>query len=252
MKKTIYTLNICDYSPDICALTYPLMRAWADKIGAAFHVIRDRKWPDMPPVYEKLQIYDLARERGDDWSIFLDGDTLVYPNMFDPTEFLHRREVFCHMNDMANMRFRSNDIFRRDGRSIGWTNWLAIASSWCRDLWHPLEDMTFSEAVANITTTLEERNKGITPDHLIDDYVLSYNVAKYGLHFKTFPAMLQSLGMDPKAQAFWHNYTFSEEQKVVEMRKVLQSWGMARADELPATTNGRPHQPRESTLCVQS
>jgi hypothetical protein len=29
IKKTIYTLNIGDYAPEICALTYPLMRAYA-------------------------------------------------------------------------------------------------------------------------------------------------------------------------------------------------------------------------------
>ncbi|HWB97853.1 MAG TPA: hypothetical protein VG672_14160 [Bryobacteraceae bacterium] len=46
IKKTVYTLNIGDYAPEICALTYPLMEAYARKIGADFHVIRERKFPD--------------------------------------------------------------------------------------------------------------------------------------------------------------------------------------------------------------
>lgn len=53
VKKTIYTLNIGDYAPEICALTYPLMQAYARKIGAEFHVIRERKFPDWPLDYEQ-------------------------------------------------------------------------------------------------------------------------------------------------------------------------------------------------------
>ncbi len=45
IRKTIYTVNIGDYAPDICALTYPLIQAYANKIGANFHVIRERKFP---------------------------------------------------------------------------------------------------------------------------------------------------------------------------------------------------------------
>jgi hypothetical protein len=60
MKKTLYTLSVNDkhpgqdFEPEITALTFPLMRKYAHKIGADFHVIRERKHPDMPPVYEKL------------------------------------------------------------------------------------------------------------------------------------------------------------------------------------------------------
>ena len=84
IKKTLYTLNIGDYAPEIRALTFPLLRGWADKIGADFHVIEERKFPDWPIVYEKLQIYELGQ--GNDWNIFADADTLVHPEMFDVTE----------------------------------------------------------------------------------------------------------------------------------------------------------------------
>src|SRR5271168_5376308 len=72
VKKTIYTLNVGGYAPEICALTYPLLQAYARKIGADFHVIRDRKFPDWPVVYEKLQIHVLGKEHGDDWNIYID------------------------------------------------------------------------------------------------------------------------------------------------------------------------------------
>ena len=93
VKKTIYTLNIGDYAPEICALTYPLIQAYARKIGADFHVIRERKFPEWPIVYEKLQIYELGRKHGNDWNIFVDSDTLINPEMFDVTEHLHKDTV---------------------------------------------------------------------------------------------------------------------------------------------------------------
>jgi hypothetical protein len=78
------TLNIGDYAPEICALTYPLLQSYARKIGADFYVIRESRFPDWPLVYEKLQIYDLARN-GSDWNIYIDSDALVNPEMFDVT-----------------------------------------------------------------------------------------------------------------------------------------------------------------------
>lgn len=68
-KKTVFTLNVDGYAPEITALTYPLIEAYAEKIGADFHIISERKFPEWPVTYEKLQIFELAREMGNDWNI---------------------------------------------------------------------------------------------------------------------------------------------------------------------------------------
>ena len=48
-----------------------LIRAYADKIGADIHIIKERKFdPSYPPVYEKLQIFKLAKEIGADWNSY--------------------------------------------------------------------------------------------------------------------------------------------------------------------------------------
>jgi len=78
-RKVIYTLRVGDYAPKICQMTYPLLRAYAHKIGADFEIISTRRWPAYPPVYEKLQIWHLAQEAKNAWSIFVDSDTLVHP-----------------------------------------------------------------------------------------------------------------------------------------------------------------------------
>lgn len=139
-KKTIFTVRVDNYAPEICELTYPLIKAWAHKIGAQFHVIRERKFPDWPPVYEKLQIYQIAQDMQNDWNIYLDSDALVHPDTFDITEHLSRDTVCHNGNDMAGCRWRYDRFFQRDGRHIGSCNWLAIASDLCIELWKPLDD----------------------------------------------------------------------------------------------------------------
>jgi methanogenic corrinoid protein MtbC1 len=41
MKKTVYTLSVDNYRTDVTSITFPAMQAWADKIGADFHIISD-------------------------------------------------------------------------------------------------------------------------------------------------------------------------------------------------------------------
>ena len=223
MRKTIYTVNVDDYAPAITALTYPLLTRYAQKIDADLYTIHTRRWPDWPPVYEKLQIRDISADRGDDWSIYIDSDALVHPDMFDVTDHLSRDTVCHNGSDMAGNRWRYDEYFRRDGRHIGSCNWFAVASSWCRDLWMPL-DLTLDEALTRIYPIQSELNSVITPAHLIDDYTLSRNIARYGLKFTTVIDLLKRLG-DTGAY-MWHQYTMTTDQKVIEMKKVREAWGV--------------------------
>jgi hypothetical protein len=221
MRKTLYTLNI-NYDQRITNITYPLLRRYAKRIGADFHVIDKRQFSDWPVVYEKMQIQRLARERGDDWILYIDSDALVHPETINFTEVLPRDTVAHNGSDMAAIRWDYDDYFRRDGRNIGSCNWLTIASSWCLDLWTPL-DIPLSEAVNRIHPTVDERSTVITADHLIDDFTLSRNIARYGLKFTTLIELLPKLGL-PNASFFWHVYTVGIEEKIVQMHDVLKNW----------------------------
>ncbi len=222
-KKTIFLLNVDNYAPEITALTYPLIYYWADKIGAEVFRITQRRFPEFPPVYEKLQIYRLAKDMGNDWNIYIDSDALVSPDTIDFTEYLPRNCV-CHNGmDFANVRWKYDDYFRRDGRNIGSCNWYTMASNLCVDLWEPLTDLTLEQALANIYPVMTEENSGvIEPDHLIDDYVLSRNIAKYSLHFTTIIDLNAKLGV---GGGFWHDYLSPTKTKVELMTKVLnETW----------------------------
>jgi hypothetical protein len=223
LKKTLFVLNVDNYAPEITEVTYPLLKRYADKIGAQFYEIRERKFPGWPPVYEKLQIYELAQGLENDWNLYVDSDTLIHPDMMDVTNYIPRNTVAHNGQDMAGNRWIYDRFFLRDGRNIGSCNWFAVASDWCIELWKPLDDLTFEEAVKNISPTVKELNTIITPEHLIDDYTLSRNIAKYGLKHITFHDIWKSLGYRPDA-FLWHIYTSTVAEKLVEMKKVLKIW----------------------------
>jgi hypothetical protein len=225
LKKTVFTLNVDNYAPEITELTYPLIKRYADKIDADFFIINERKFPKFPVVYEKLQIYELAQQMENDWNIYIDSDTLVHPDLMDITNHLSKDTVLHNGMDLASNRWKYDRFFMRDGRNIGSCNWFTIASDWCIELWKPLDDLTLKEAVANISPIVSELNTIITPEHLIDDYTLSRNIAKYGLKFVTLINLLTRLGR-AQDDYLWHKYTISIEEKAVQMKETLRRWGL--------------------------
>lgn len=221
MKKTVYTLNVDNYSPEITRMTYPLLKLYARKIGADFHVINQRKFKGWPVVYEKLQIYELAKFHKNDWNIYIDSDALVHPETIDFTSFMHKDTIAHNGTDMANIRWNYDKYFWRDGRNLGSCNWFTVASDWCVDLWTPL-DISFEEALKNIFPTVNEINTVVTPDHLIDDYTLSRNIARFGLKLKTLKSIQDEV--IPESNFFWHLYTLPIDEKIKQMQGMIEQW----------------------------
>lgn len=220
IKKVVYTLNVDNYAPEITRITYPYIERYASKIGAEFKIITDRKYPDMPPVYEKLQIHELGREN--DWNIYIDSDALVHPETLDWTVFLKKDTVAHNGADFAPIRWYYDEYFLRDGRHIGSCNWMTIASDWCLDLWTPL-DIPLEEALKNIRPVVGEINTVITPEHLIDDYTLSRNIARFGLKFRTLIDIQKEIGLE-NANFFWHAYTLPIKEKVIQLKDMIKRW----------------------------
>lgn len=225
LKKTIYLLNVDNYAPQITELSYPLIHHYAKKIGAQVFEIKERKFPGWPPVYEKLQIYELAQLHANDWNIYIDSDALIHPDLMDMCMYLPKDTVAHWGHDVAENRWHTDRYFWRDGRHIGSCNWFTIASDWCIELWKPLEDLTMQEAVGNIWPIVQELKTVVTAEHLIDDYTLSRNIARYGLKFTDFKAIFKSVGY-AEAAFLWHQYQQPIEQKVVEMKKIIKQWGL--------------------------
>jgi len=221
--KSIYLLNINNYAPELTALTYPFIEEYANKIGAEIYKITERRFPEWDVDFEKLQIYELSKERGDEWSIYIDSDALIHPETLDVTELLSKDTVAHNGADMALVRWKYDNYMRRDGRHIGSCCWLMVASDWCRDFWTPMSDMTPEEAYKNISITVEEANTVIKAEHLITDYTVSRNIARYGLKFKALNELWPEVGL-PEANFFYHEYTVPLDEKIANIKKKIEEW----------------------------
>lgn len=220
MKKTIFTLNIGNYYPEITKITYPFIKLYSDKIGANFELIDKRAFPNFPVRYEKLQIYELGKDN--DWNIFIDSDCLIHPDLFDITEVLPVDTVMTYNMGFANIGFSYDNFFRRDGRNISVGNFFAVTSSYCHDYWLPLDDITIDEAFKYIHAAYEG---GTAHDskYIIDDYVTSRNIARFGLKFKTFLNYLAEIGRS-NDEYFYHNHYLPYEEKLRSLNETLKQW----------------------------
>jgi len=231
IKKVIYLLNIDNYAPECTAITYPLIYHYAKKIGAEICNITERKFPGTPPVYEKLQIYELAQKYNADWNIYIDSDTLIHPDFFDLTAHISKDTIAHNGKDMATHRWEYDRYFLRDGRHIGSCNWWAIASDWNIELWKPLDDITVDEAISRIYPTVGELNGVVETDHLIDDFTLSRNIAKYGLKHDTIIDICKRVGYEQNG-FLWHAYNIPEKDKLAQMHSILAHWGVKSQSEV--------------------
>ena len=167
MKKTVYTLCVNNYCPELCSLTLPNHKEYADRIGADFVVITDRKYPEWHPTYEKVQIWDLGKEN--DWNIHIDADILVSPDLWDVTEGKPLWQIGWYSLYDASLYFKCDRVFARDRRQAGICSSFLAVPTLCHELWEPFA-CSYQEALT-----------GINKPHGIDDYCFSLNFARYGM-----------------------------------------------------------------------
>jgi hypothetical protein len=182
--------------------------------------------------YEKFQLYTLGKDY--DWTIFIDADALVHPDTPDWTEAVTKDTVIFHGLDMSLNRFRASDYVRRSHILNGACTWFTCFSDWCRDLWHPMQETTFEACMEAITPVHHEALSGCcTREHLIDDYLVTQNLARYGLKTATVIDLCRQFGQ--AANYFFHLYAISAEEKVKAMRAKVAEWKLdaAAGDQEP-------------------
>ena len=184
MSKTIFLLNIGKYVPKITKITYPLIEYYADKIGADIVKITKRKYPDFPITYEKFQIYDLASS---EWNIYIDSDTCILPEFYDLTPFMDKSVTYFPNTNVAPSRYRVDKYFLRSNSLFSAPTSFVYTSDWCMDTWKPVDDLTLEEIKYNIYRVPRDFEDNKLCDnrfdlvYTIDDYIVSRNIAKYGL-----------------------------------------------------------------------
>lgn len=221
-RRVIFTLNIDNYAPGIRALTRPLLERYAKYAGYDICDINSRAFPDWDVDLEKLQIYNLMKEYKIEFAWYIDSDAAIHPDL-PPLHNLVPRDHCAHNgSDLAPVRWRYTDdgYFQRDGRNIGSCCWNIVAWDWTRDVFHP-PDISFNDAMKNIRIIEAERQSGVvTPAHLVTDYIVSRNIARYGLKYVNLNKWLGS------GDYFFHLYTVPIDEKIVELRRKIKSWGL--------------------------
>lgn len=167
MKKKLFTVIVDNYFPELLTYTVPNIERFAHKIGAELSIISERKYPEFPPTFEKLQIHELGRDS--DYNILVDADTMFHREMFDPTSVVMPNSFGCYMQFDASLLFEPDEFFYRDGRALGVASNFMVVPRACHDIWTPFE------------FTAEEAKTKTKRWFIIDEYCISRNVARYGL-----------------------------------------------------------------------
>ncbi|MFM7858270.1 MAG: hypothetical protein ACKO96_41730, partial [Flammeovirgaceae bacterium] len=104
------------------------------------------------------------------------------------TEIYKKDCVIFNRYDYYPFRFKHNNYVRRDGRNIGATTWICIFSDWTRHAWKPHENP--EQFIDQINPMDLEKNFGYESKHILDDYLVSRNIAKYGIKVETFHQLI--------------------------------------------------------------
>lgn len=173
VTKCVHVLATEGYAPDLCAITLPTIRAYAERIGADFNLISTRKFPSFPVNYERLQIHEAGKAY--DWNINIDADMVIGKQLHDITVNAPENMVRIVMKFDATRYFNveNNIYFQRDGRNVGLVDAFVMTSKLTHDLWEPLSG-EFKDYLPIFKDDQARR---------VSEFCLSQNLARYGLQY---------------------------------------------------------------------
>ena len=184
MRKLIHVVNINNFFPELFALTYPTIRSYAERNGYMINMITERKFPNYPINYEKMQVYEDGKDA--EVNILCDADMLIHPEFPEVTKFLKRDSIAFNDNYNISWKYHVDRIryFMRDGRDVGIATNFVVSSDWTHDVWEPLSlSQKDIEDLAKKENTDTGGADGRGWGHYADEFALSYNMAKYGLKY---------------------------------------------------------------------
>ena len=172
MKKKIHILYINDYFPELFQITNKNIQQYAKRYNYEINLITKRKFKDWHLHYEKMQVYEDGKN--DDINVFLDMDVMLHPEFPDFSELVPPDYVAFNDNYKISEKCKINKYFLRDGRDIGIASNVVVSTYLTHDVWEPLPPEITPEKGREITFIREGD---------IDEFCLSYNLAKYGLKY---------------------------------------------------------------------
>lgn len=166
MRKEIFVVDVDDYLPELTRHTLPSIKRYAEKIGAGFTVIDERKYPEVSPTYEKMQIFE--RGKDNDWNILLDLDMYIHEAMYDVTDLVPEGHVGVWMSYEPELTIKEDEYIEfHQGDSIAATNFV-VTSSAQHDVWEP-----FDEPIEKYVSRMKR-------PFVLDEYCFGRNLKKHG------------------------------------------------------------------------
>jgi hypothetical protein len=225
-----------NWEPEITNLTFPLMKFHAKKIGADFLLLDQRKFPSLPLQLERFQIFNISKNY--DWIIQLDADLLMHPDMPDLTQHVSKDTILISKWDLLSKRFKTDYCFERDGRRISAPGFFTITSDWCRDFWKLPKDIDLDTALDSTTPLLHEWDgRKVNNTHIVFDYLISRNIAKYGLKVKSFQELFKELennfSIGVIEDYICHNSWLPLEHKRQHLKNVVGNYWKINIERLP-------------------
>jgi lipopolysaccharide biosynthesis glycosyltransferase len=115
-KKAVVTLGDHNFTP-MTEITFHFQRLFAQRHGADFIVMQDRKFNHVNICYEKFRIGDFLNNY--DRVLYLDGDVLVHPSAPDIFALVPETH-FAAMDEAAHIKFWNEGRIRQQFEPYGW------------------------------------------------------------------------------------------------------------------------------------
>lgn len=189
MKKLLVTLNIGDYDKEITDLTFPYMKQYTQNIGADFHIIKERMFPDFPLMLEEFQMYEFSKTY--DWIIFLDADCLINPKGIDLTTLIEKDRVLIAKYNPPTHHFHPENIEGKYNFQYYAPFFFLVFHKNSRNCVKPYENPYNYYDCINLNSTHPEMETYMKirthltekeiKDTLIDEFLLTLNLHRYNI-----------------------------------------------------------------------
>lgn len=168
-KKCVHVMVLPGWQASLADVTLPHLKRYAEKIGAEFNVICQRRFPEWPLSFEKHQIFEAGKDY--DWNVYFDVDVLIHPDMDDFTLRHPPEQVgnWWYQDIRGICEAERMDVFRDDGRYYGVADCFVATSRKTHGLWTPLGG-GFDHYIPLLSTA--DRS-------LITTFSLSFNLARF-------------------------------------------------------------------------
>jgi hypothetical protein len=203
----IHTIVINNYQPEVCKLTLPNLKAYADRIGADFNIIDKRVFDKYPIYFEEFQVYEMGKNYK--YNMVLNADFIMHTDVPDFTKDFNLNFVGAVGSIPLANCFKPNNYFKRSGMKNGISDSILATTYLTHDVWTPPE-YTYDEIRGECKKEIQAT-----------EFCLSLNMAKFGI---SYTQLFKKKCTFYHAGATFYNKTKKPEELIKENLELWKLW----------------------------